>query len=134
MKFFSAPNINPCQLTNDISIISNCLNNSLSLLAPMFTNEIRSMSLPILDPYIARNVRVIGQNSFLISVQGMITHAKVRGIKDFVAEDVLFDPKKLYFYGAIRLPKLYIVADYDVLGRLLLFSLPSVGKIHINPG
>ena len=130
---FIAPGIKGCPFTKDLLELSTCIKDRLELLKPMFETGIESMNLPTLDPFFLENIN-INQTGFLVSLEGLIKNVKVEGFKNFVLKEIFFNPETLDFSSSLCTPQMKISADYDVKGRLLIFTLPGSGSFQVNAG
>ena len=117
----------------DLLKLNTCFKDRLDLLKQMFTSEIKSMNLPVLDPYIIKDLKV-SQKSFLSSFEGTVKHAKIEGLKDSIVEDIFFDPTELFFRSTIRIPKITLSSANNITGRILFFNLPATANVHTNHG
>ena len=99
----------------------------------MFDSGIEFLNLPALDPFFLEKINVT-HNAFFISVDGAVKNITVEGLKNFTLESIFFDPETLIFNSTTKIPRIHLSADYDVKGRILVFSLPGIGNFHVNLG
>ena len=96
-----------------------------SLLASMFTSEIKTMNLPVLHPYnLVQDIKV-SQSAFAARIEGVVKSINIEGLKAFAVEDVFFDPAKLDFRSTVRFPKISFTMGFDVSGKILGIYLPG---------
>ena len=125
--------IEGCSVRGNLAELSTCIKHRLNLLKPMLPRGAKSINLPIFDPYTGKSMEV-NQSSQLLSLDGKIKNLKIEGFKDFIVKNIFFDPVNLDFHSTVRLPNMTVSTDYNVVGRILFFSLPGSGNFHVRAG
>ncbi|CAD7077902.1 unnamed protein product [Hermetia illucens] len=89
-------------------------------------------SIPKLDPLRINKVNVVQDQAQNVNVSATLTNAEITGMADTIVKNAKYDKQKGIFSFDLDFPKLKMVSDYALKGRILLLQLNGQGKMYMS--
>lgn len=126
IKFlFTASFIDVCQRKDPE--ISQCIIRNVDILRPRFNKGVPELAIPPFNPLTIPEAHYNG-GSFNLTFRNI----ELYDLESFVIDDLYFDPSKPEFKLSVTIPRLRILAEYNVKGRVLLLQLDGKGPVDGN--
>ncbi|XP_063829428.1 uncharacterized protein LOC135078799 [Ostrinia nubilalis] len=113
--------------------IEKCVLDAIEAIKPRLKTGIPEVNVPALDPFTVPTLR-LDKTAPNLRLKATVKHAKAFGGTNFVIEKLRLNLNNKYAAEIkIVLPKLAVIADYDVRGsRLLTLDISGKGKLRGN--
>lgn len=133
MNLFSAHYIKICNQSDPK--IGSCIRKSIQSLRPYLLNGIEELDIPSLDPLLVPEIK-IAQNGALV-LQSTFKNIHIYGPTRFRLRSVRAERAKNgklsdKFRMKVWFPELFMKADYELVGQMLMLPLKGNGKCFGN--
>ncbi|XP_049857344.1 protein takeout [Schistocerca gregaria] len=108
--------------------INNCVKKSVEQIRPYLVRGIPEFHVPSIEPLELKEIIATGGPTLRITA----TNVRAYGCSDFTINRMSVDMRRDKFDFGIDLPHLYIVARYQVHGRILLIPIHGSGPMRGN--
>ncbi|KZC13441.1 PREDICTED: protein takeout-like [Dufourea novaeangliae] len=127
--WFPAPYLKVCH-RNDPDL-NDCIKESINLLTPHLKDGIESLRLPAFEPLCLPEVE-INQASGPIYIHSKYTNISIFGGTDAVPKTVKVDLDKNLMRLKFYIPRLRMITNYDLTGRIMMLPISGNGMGHGN--
>ncbi|KAG8238453.1 hypothetical protein J437_LFUL002910 [Ladona fulva] len=128
----SLPNyISICHRSNKEELIKCGLKNTVDV-QPHIANGVPEINVPPMDPLTIPEIK-LQQGTQAVNYKCTLSNVKVRGLSQYKFVDIDSEMEgKYYIRGKVSLPQIYLDADYEIDGKVLLVPIKGEGLYKGN--
>uniref|UniRef100_A0A8D8LN05 Protein takeout n=1 Tax=Cacopsylla melanoneura TaxID=428564 RepID=A0A8D8LN05_9HEMI len=110
--------------------LNDCLRKSAQKMFGYMKTGIKELKMPIMDPYVAPELEMGTGADGPMSLKFTLFNATHTGFSKSKVKKVEANPAKYSFDYTLFIPKFEVVADYDILGKLIMMPVHGQGVVN----